>query len=144
MIGILLTGHGEFAYGLHKSLTMIAGQQAHVTVVNFEDGMNLQEFQEKIKNVYLENAQQYKGTLVLTDLLGGTPFNTAVLMSESLENIQVVAGTNLAMLIEGSMQAMIKEDVETLADELIQVGKDAIVKPQFDQSPEEEDLEGGI
>ena len=59
-------------------------------------GMSSQELKQK-----LEEQMEALGTseiLVMTDLLGGTPFNVASgIKTESGKSIKVLAGTNLAM-----------------------------------------------
>ena len=37
MIGLILSGHGNFASGLHTSLKLIAGDHSNVEYVDFEE-----------------------------------------------------------------------------------------------------------
>jgi PTS system mannose-specific IIA component len=48
-----------------------------------------------------------KGVIILTDLFGGTPSNLAISLMKT-ENIEVIAGVNLPMLIrlEGARKVM--------------------------------------
>ena len=39
MIGLVVTGHGHFADGIHTSAQMIAGENDYVRYINFEEGM---------------------------------------------------------------------------------------------------------
>ena len=39
MIGLVVTGHGHFADGIHTSAQMIAGENEYVRYINFEEGM---------------------------------------------------------------------------------------------------------
>lgn len=41
-----------------------------------------------------------EGIVFLTDLLGGSPFRTASLLSQERSDIEVIAGTNLQMVAE--------------------------------------------
>ena len=52
-------------------------------------------------------ATRAKGVIILTDLFGGTPSNLAISLMKS-ENVEVIAGVNLPMLIrlEGARKAM--------------------------------------
>ena len=43
---------------------------------------------------------QTDGVLIFCDLLGGTPFNQAMMLSQNYNNVEVVTGTNLPMLLE--------------------------------------------
>ena len=55
----------------------------------------------------IQRCDQGKGVTILTDLFGGTPSNLAISLMKS-ENIEVIAGVNLPMLIrlEGARKAM--------------------------------------
>ena len=67
----------------------------------------------------IKNVDQKKGVIVLTDMFGGTPSNLAIsVMNE--ENVEVVAGVNLPMLIKISalrekcnMKELIKRSQES-------------------------------
>ena len=48
MIGIVVTGHGLFAEGMHSSAKMIAGENENIKYVCFEDGMGLEELADKL------------------------------------------------------------------------------------------------
>jgi PTS system mannose-specific IIA component len=50
---------------------------------------------------------QGQGVIILTDLFGGTPSNLAISLMKS-ENVEVIAGVNLPMLIrlEGARKVM--------------------------------------
>ena len=38
MTAIIITGHGQFASGIHSALTLISGTSPDVHAVNFEEG----------------------------------------------------------------------------------------------------------
>ena len=63
-------------------------------------------------------------TIILTDLFGGTPSNTAARFALE-KNYTVLAGLNLAMLIEAEMQrGMLKGD--ELEEDLMNAAKDGV------------------
>ncbi|SEK53249.1 PTS system, N-acetylgalactosamine-specific IIA component [Carnobacterium iners] len=101
MIGIVLSGHGEFASGLNSSIQLIAGKQAGFQVVDFSEGMSSDDLQEALK-VAVESVEQGQGTVIFTDIPGGTPFNQSVILSTKKEKLRVVSGTNLPALLDGS------------------------------------------
>ena len=98
MIGIIVAGHGNFPTGIMSAVSLIAGNPEHIKAVDFVKGMSSQELKQK-----LEEQMEALGTseiLVMTDLLGGTPFNVASgIKTESGKSIKVLAGTNLAMAV---------------------------------------------
>ena len=114
MIGIVVTGHGDFADGIYKSFEMIAGHADNVSIVRFEDGMDLNEFHHQLNEVFTKYSNQYKGVLVLTDLLGGTPFNTSMVISQEFEKVRVLTGTNLSIVT--SSQSLSAFSISSIAN----------------------------
>ena len=145
MIGIVVTGHGLFAEGMHSSAKMIAGENDHIKYVCFEDGMGLEELAEKLSAAYTELAD-CEGIVVLSDLPGGSPFKTAVEVSMSHPDKQVVvlSGTNLPMIITASTMLSFESDPQALADELLFEGKDNVVRFELAVREEVEEDEDGI
>ena len=76
MIGLLITGHGNFATGVTSSVDLIAGKQENYQAVDFLPTYNLDDLDREMTKA-LENLKACSGVLILCDLLGGTPFNKA-------------------------------------------------------------------
>ena len=72
MIGLVITGHGLFAEGMHSSAKMIAGENENNRYVCFEEGMGLEDLAVKLNAAYDELAG-CDGIVVLSDLPGGSP-----------------------------------------------------------------------
>ena len=96
MFDILIVGHGNFATGIVSSLELIAGKQESIKYIDFHKGMTSDELEVEIKNMY---DKVDKKLLVLADLVGGTPFNTAILQKGD-RDIEVVGGINLPLVLE--------------------------------------------
>ena len=145
MIGIVVTGHGLFAEGMHSSAKMIAGENENIKYVCFEDGMGLEELGEKLSAAYNELAGN-DGIVVLSDLPGGSPFKTAVecSMAHPDKQIIVLSGTNLPMIITASTMLSFESDPMALADELMFEGKDNVVRFEMAVREEENEDEDGI
>ena len=54
MIGLVVTGHGHFADGIHTSAQMIAGENEYVRYINFEEGMTPEQLAEKFNAAFDE------------------------------------------------------------------------------------------
>lgn len=123
MIGIVLTGHGNFATGLSSSLKLIVGIPENFRSVDFLPEDSIEELTRKIEAAMAE-LQACDQILILTDLEGGSPYNVAtkLRLQNGLDKISVVAGTNLACLIEASM-GMDTPNVKEFAQELVQSAK---------------------
>ena len=143
MIGLIVTGHGHFADGLHTSAKMIAGENENVKYVNFEDGMSTETLAEKLSAAYNELAA-CDGIVVLSDLPGGSPFKTAVEVSmlHPDKKIEVLAGTNLPMIVTGVTMIDFEEDPAALAEELLTTGKEFMVRFELAVRAEEEEEDG--
>ena len=68
MIGLVVTGHGHFADGIHTSAQMIAGENEYVRYINFEEGMTPEQLAEKF-NAAFDEFRTCDGVVVLSDLL---------------------------------------------------------------------------
>lgn len=99
MIGCILTGHGTFANGLAGALSMIAGDQDYFIPVPFIEA-GAASYPETLASTISDLLDQTDGVLIFCDLLGGTPFNQAMMLSQNYNNVEVVTGTNLPMLLE--------------------------------------------
>ncbi len=134
MVGIILTGHGQFADGLTSSVDLIAGHQKDYVVVNFEHEVD--ELTNDL-NAAFHQLRDCDGIIVFTDLQGGSPFKTAVELSVSRKNVVVIART-------------MGFDLETLAGMAINTGKDQVTRFEFsslkedDQNEDNEDFSNGI
>lgn len=96
---ILLVSHGLMAEGIVDSLKMLIGEVEGLSYITFSRDMGVDELTENIKD-YLEN--QTDNLMIFTDLLGGTPFNVASVLTHKLENVKVFYGMNLPIIIEAA------------------------------------------
>ena len=125
MIGFILTGHGHFSNGLKSALDMIAGPQPAFEIVPFEEEAAGQ-YGDKLREAVKAMRDQTDGVLVFCDLMGGTPFNQSMMITAEQDNISVVAGTNLPMLIDIVMSRTEDSTIEDLVAEAVEVGKEGV------------------
>ncbi|HGN4419713.1 TPA: PTS N-acetylgalactosamine transporter subunit IIA [Streptococcus pyogenes] len=125
MIAIIVMGHGHFASGIVSSLELIAGPQEKVTAIDFTAEMTAADVQDQLSRALIPEEE----TLVLCDLLGGTPFKVAATLMESLPNTtcNFLSGLNLAMLIEASFARQTAASFDDLVSGLITCSKEGIV-----------------
>lgn len=136
---MILTGHGHFASGMTSSIDLIAGPQESWKAVDFEDDTDKLE---KELTSALDEMKDLEGVIVFADLAGGSPFKTAVLVSQGRENVEVIAGTNLPMLAEISMARKFGMDLATLVNSALETGKSQIVRFQMEDLVQEDAPEG--
>ncbi len=146
MIGLVVTGHGHFADGMHTSAKMIAGDSEYIKYVNFEEDMSTEDLAVKLNAAYAE-LSGCDGIVVLSDLPGGSPFKTAVECKYAHPelNIEVLAGTNLPMIVTAVTMINFETDPLALAEELIFEAKDGIVRFELvGRTEDENEDEDGI
>ena len=142
---IVLVGHGHFATGIYSSLQLIAGNQENVEAIDFVEGMSADELKQKIL-LAISNEEK---VLILSDLLGGTPFKvSSTIMGENpTKTMNVLSGLNLAMLME-AVFARMAHGFDEVADKAVAAAQSGVVngKELFstDVEAEEEDFESGI
>ena len=106
MIGLVLVTHGRLAVEFITAMEHVVGPQQAVEgiCIDAEDDMEMRR--KEIADA-IQRVDQGKGVIILTDLFGGTPSNLAISLMKS-ENVEVIAGVNLPMLIrlEGARKVM--------------------------------------
>lgn len=142
MIGLLVTGHGNFASGITSAVNLIAGEQEDYQSVDFLATYNLDDLEKELRKA-LDNLKNCSGVLILCDLLGGTPFNKAVEISHKMENANVIAGVNLSMLLEVTMTRKFEENLDSLTTSALESGVEQMVKYEF-INVEQQECEDGI
>lgn len=125
MIKIIIVAHGNFPDGILSSLELIAGRQEYVVGINFIAGMSSNDVRVALQREVID----FKEILVLTDLLGGTPFNVSSALSVEYtdKKIKVLSGLNLSMLMEAVLSRTMFEHVDDLVDKVITSSHEGIV-----------------
>ena len=142
MIGIIVTGHGNFGSGLTSSVNLIAGEQEAYKYVDFIQEFSVDDLARELTKA-MDELKECEGIVVFSDLPGGSPFKTAVEIGHPRGNVVVLGGTNLPMLVEISMARKFMDDLEGLVNMAINTGKDQVVRYEF--KPIEQDIpEDGI
>lgn len=94
---IFLLTHGRAGEEILRSTEMITGEISNVYAFSLLPDMSPENYAELIRKKLNEAPA---GSIVLTDLFGGTPSNVAISLSMEFD-IFVVSGLNIAMLIDG-------------------------------------------
>ena len=141
MIALIISTHGKFSEELVKSSEMIFGSQTNVGVVTFKPGEGTDNLIEKYNNLIDNELDCKDGVLFMVDLFGGSPFNAASVLALKNDNMEIVSGVNLPMLLEvfGSRDFSSLSELVSIAQN---AGKDAIKKliKQTNTNSEEDDL----
>ncbi len=97
MIGVVVITHGNLSEQLVETASLIMGDNPQVHAISFTARESLDELRQKT----MSTIEDYRddGCLVLTDIMGGSATNVCVELLK-MENIQVLTGVNLPMLLE--------------------------------------------
>ena len=98
MLGIILVTHGNLAKEFVAAMQHVVGPQEQIVTVCIGPEDNMEARREEILQK-VENVNTGDGTIVLTDLFGGTPSNLAISIMDKAK-VEVLAGVNLPMLIK--------------------------------------------
>lgn len=98
MIGIVVVTHGQLATELLNAAEAIVGELPRFAAVSIGWHEDAADAREEIAGA-IARVRQDGGVLVLTDMFGGTPSNLAMSFLAG-ENVEVVTGVNLPMLIK--------------------------------------------
>src|SRR5579859_2526454 len=99
MIGIVVATHGEFGASLLSTLRTILGESEGVVSVPLDPQDSLESFQSKLEKALMSVDPNGSGTLVMVDMLGGTPFNVSIRLATQ-KKVKVLTGVNLPMLLK--------------------------------------------
>ena len=132
MIGLLVTGHANFGTGITSSVNLIAGEQEAYQAVDFLPTYSTEDLTREITKA-LDELKECEGVIIFTDLMGGTPFNVSAQIGHGKDNIRIVAGTNLPMLVEIVMSRKFMDNLDELVDSVLETGKEQVTKYEFKQ-----------
>jgi mannose/fructose-specific phosphotransferase system component IIA len=102
-------------------INFIMGIQKDIIKVEFNN-IDLEIYSNKIEDIIKSSKE---GTLIFTDIIGGTPFRISTILGMKYDNVYVVTGTNISMIIE----SIIKREVmplKELVEQITNVGKNAV------------------
>lgn len=138
MISVIVGTHGIFSEEILKSAEMIFGSQENVGSVTFNPGEGIDSLVEKYNNL-INRLDSKEGVLFMVDLFGGSPFNAASIIAMKNENMEIVTGVNLPMILEvlGSREF---SNLQELVQIALSSGKDAIKMLTKNAEIDEEEL----
>lgn len=98
MIGIVLVTHGDLGKELLLATEHVCGEQKQARAISIGPEDDMEQRRAEILQSVVE-VDRGRGTVVLTDMFGGTPSNLALSIMDKAR-VEVLAGVNLPMLIK--------------------------------------------
>lgn len=120
--GVLLVTHGVFGKELINAASSVLGPQDGLESVAVDVEIGVDETVEAIRGA-LKRIDSGKGVLILTDLFGGSPTTLSLSLLKT-ENVEVVTGVNLPMLVKALQSRQMQ--LAKLAQEASEAGKQGI------------------
>lgn len=120
-IAIIIATHGVAAEQLLKTTEMLIGEQSDVAYIDFVPGENAETIIGKYQAKLADELAHCDQVLFLVDTWGGSPFNAANRVVDGKENMNIVTGVNVPMLVETFMA---RDDGPSL-DELVEIALEA-------------------
>ncbi len=126
MIGIVVVTHGQLARELVAAAEMIIGDIPNVTAVSMGWQESPEDAEREIE-LAISRVESGKGTVVLTDMFGGTPSNLSLAFLEK-GKVEVVTGVNLPMLIRlaSLREEEVGDDLRAVAAQAMREGKENV------------------
>ncbi|WP_249028782.1 PTS sugar transporter subunit IIA [Tannockella kyphosi] len=128
MRGILLVSHSTMCVGVKDSLEMIMGPQEVVDTISLgEDGV--ESFRAALEDKISKMNETFDEIIIVTDIPNATPYNECFRYIRKHEvDYAVVAGMNLAMVIELAIFSQTDMSTEDLVNQAMETGKTAVKK----------------
>ncbi len=122
MKAILLVSHGKMAEGVKDAVSLIA-DASRVEALGLMPSDSPEDFKAAIE-AKISEMNTEAGAIVFVDLLGGTPGHQAAYLCVQHDNIEVVTGMNLPMILEYVTMSEFVDDIEI--ENIIATGRDGI------------------
>ena len=131
MLGIILASHGDLVYGLKDTYTMVAGDlPENVKIISLRSDSDADTFKKEFHEL-INSFQDISGLVVLTDLEGGTPYNTACMYfydPEFKTETEVVTGVNFPMLLEAVESSETTGNAAEAAESIVNTARESVKK----------------
>lgn len=124
---ILVITHGEFGIELVKSAEMIMGPQENVDALALRPGNSVDDLREEANAIVEKNKEKGLETVVLVDLLGGSPSNVALSLLAK-NDLKILTGVSMPMLIEMLSFFNTEKDTDKLVDSVKETSINGINK----------------
>ncbi|MEZ8092563.1 PTS galactosamine/N-acetylgalactosamine transporter subunit IIA [Photobacterium swingsii] len=120
MIGIVVSGHINFASGMQSAVKAIAGEQEQMAFIDFVESMSTEQLEADLRQA-AQDVDSGEGVLFLTDIPGGSPCNRALAILMDQSNVELIGGANLPMIANAAFE---REDVTlpVLVELLLEIG----------------------
>jgi|YelNatPaOPRAMG01_1025707.scaffolds.fasta_scaffold01039_21 PTS system mannose-specific IIA component len=104
MTGILIISHFTLAESLKQTAELIIGKRENVSTLSLSKNEKVETFAERLKNE-VDKLNKGSGVIIFSDMFGGTTSNVALSLFADDDNIKIITGFNLPIVIEAIMHS---------------------------------------
>lgn len=126
MVYIILASHGNLADGMLNSVQLLAGPQKDISTIMLKPGNSIEKFAQKLSDEIKTHINEGKKVLVLTDMFGGSPSNSAVMALQNLD-FKCITGMNLPMVLETILDRNQNYDFDEYLEKIKKSGSRGII-----------------
>ena len=123
-IGIIIVTHVDYGSSLLKAAEFILGPVQDCTSIQVDASFEVEETVNRLKDA-VNLLDKGQGVLVLTDMFGGTPTNLSLSLLGARQDVEVLTGVNLPMLLR--VLGNRKRPLPELAELALQAGCEGII-----------------
>lgn len=100
-LGVIIMSHGNLSKELLRSAEMISGptNENQVIAITMSADEGLEGLDKRTERAIKQLENENEKIIILTDLVGGTPNNVALKYAIEKDNINVISGVNLIILL---------------------------------------------
>lgn len=123
---VLILGHGTISEDVMRTAQWILATNDLIHFLNLPENQDMNAYEQQIEAIVQNNCD--KGILIITDLLGGSPFLTSAKIIERYwdKKVELITGLNLPMMLE-IMASVQDTTVSELKELAIRAGTKGIV-----------------
>lgn len=122
--GIILVTHVDYGSALLRAAEFIVGQVQDCTCIQVDSSLEVEETVKRLQEA-VDLLSKGPGVLVLTDMFGGTPTNLSLSLLGSRQDVEVLTGVNLPMLLRVLSNRTLP--LPELADLALEAGCEGII-----------------
>jgi PTS system mannose-specific IIA component len=96
--GIIVVTHADYGSALLRAAEYIFGPVQDCTCIQLDSSVEVETTVSRLKEA-VERLNTGNGVMVLTDMFGGTPTNLSLSLLGARDDVEVLTGVNLPMLL---------------------------------------------
>jgi len=122
----LVITHGDMGIETVKSMELLMGPQENVKALGLHPGESVDDLRTKVYDILQANEADYDETVLLVDLLGGSPSNVSLSTLAKYHDMKIVTGLSLPLLVNILNFSEAEDNTEKLITDSIGVATEGM------------------